>query len=80
LSFDDNCHRGNRGGGENYRGDTTSSTSTDPSQFAPIVYLSRHDDRFWHLGRSEEAFERDAKKRDAVNRIVSRPPSVRTAA
>jgi hypothetical protein len=80
LAFDDNCHRGDRGGGEHYRGDTTSSTSCESSQFPPIVYLSRHDDRFWRVARREVGFERDAKKRDAVNRIVSRPPSVRAAA
>jgi hypothetical protein len=40
----------------------------------------RHDDRSRRVERSEDAFERDAKKRDAVNRIVSRPPSVRAAA
>jgi hypothetical protein len=80
LAFNDNCHRGDRGYGEHYRDDTTSSTSSEPSQFPPSVYLSRHDDRFWRVERSEDAFERDAKKRDAVNRIVSRPPSVRAAA
>jgi hypothetical protein len=80
LSFHDDCHRCNHGDGENYRNDTTSSTSSEPSHFPPSVYLLRHDDRSRRVERSEDAFERDAKKRDAVNRIVSRPPSVRAAA
>jgi hypothetical protein len=80
LTFDDNRGGGDHGGGENYRGDTAASTSCELSQLPPSVYLSRHDDRFWRVGRLEDAFERVAKNWDAVNRIVSRPPSVRAAA